>query len=113
LGEVNSDDCGGFVLENIQGRLHDVINLQSGVYTTAYLSHFLQSNFDIHDFQVYEPRSDEALEFRIVTDAPAQLSQIADHLERHLGRSVKVVRIRSSDLVRRGQQMKYSHVVRN
>ena len=113
LGEVNSDDFGGFVLENIQGRLHDVIDLKSGVYTTAYLSHLLQANFDIHDFQVYEPRSDEALEFRIVTDAPAQLSQIADHLERHLRRSVKVVRIRSSDLVRRGQQMKYSHVVRN
>lgn len=113
LGKVTADSNGSYYLTDVTGRLHDLIHIGSRSFTTAYLSEFLQKRFAVHDFQIVEELDATPLEFRVVTDHPEQLEQIASALHLHLGQEVKVVRIRLSDFMRRGRQMKFTHVIRS
>ena len=111
LGEVSPDSSGGFSLNNVIGRLHDLIHVGQRVFTTAYLSDLLSQKFDVHDFQILSSEADTSLEFRVVLDCPENMQKIGAELQSLLGVPVKMVRIRISDLIRRGRQMKFSHVV--
>jgi phenylacetate-CoA ligase len=112
LGNVCPDGQGGFILNNVMGRLHDLVHVGERSYTSAYFSDFFQRHFAVHDFQVVEGSGENSLEFRVVTDRPEEIELMSSALEQLLGQDVRVVRIRLSDLIRRGRQMKFSHVIR-
>lgn len=112
LGRVAADDSGGHILSGIQGRLHEIVEIGGRSFTTSFLATFLHARFSIHDFQVVVGREGPP-EFRIVTDIPAQLPAIEAALTSLCSAPVKVVRIRPTDLIRRGRQMKFSHYVRD
>jgi phenylacetate-CoA ligase len=111
LGLVESAAGGGFTLSRLQGRVHEIFMLDEHSYTTSFMSTFLHSRFRIHDFQIIQ-RETRVPEFRIVTDHPDELSGIEDALLSLCGVPVKATRIRTTDLLRRGRQMKFSHLVR-
>jgi phenylacetate-CoA ligase len=113
LGLVAADDeGGGSVLSGIQGRLHEIVEIGGRSFTTSFLATYLHARFSIHDFQVVVgPKGPP--EFRIVTDMPAQLPAMEAALAALCCAPVKVTRIRPTDLIRRGRQMKFSHYVRD
>jgi phenylacetate-CoA ligase len=111
LGNVDLDADGSYRLSAIQGRLHDLVVLGGKTFTTSFLSTGLHGKYSIHDFQIVQ-RGSAPPEFRVVTDQPEQLPLIQRELTAIAGVEVKVSRIRPTDLIRKGRQMKFSHYVR-
>lgn len=111
LGNVEQQSDGGYRISFIQGRLHDLVELNGKTFATSFLSTWLHGKFKIHDFQIVQ-KGNAFPEFRIVTDQPEQLPVIKKELTALTGSDVTVYRIRPTDLIRKGRQMKFSHYVK-
>lgn len=111
LGTIEHLQDGSQVLSGIHGRLHDLVAFGGRTLTTSFIAACLHSKFRIHDFQIVQ-RDEQLPEFRIVTDYPEQLPEIGKELAVIVGMPVKVSRVRPTDLIRKGRQMKFAHYVR-
>ena len=97
-------------MSDIQGRLHDLVEIDGKRYATSFFRDLLHSSFAIHDFQIVQQRGG-APQFRIVTDNPGQLPAIRNAIAKVVGTPLDVVRIRPTELIRKGRQMKFSYYV--
>lgn len=111
LGTVEQLQDGSHELSGIQGRLHDLVDFGGRTLTTSFIAACLHTKFRIHDFQIVQ-RNKQLPEFRVVTDYPEQLPAIGKELAVIVGMPVKVSRVRPTDLIRKGRQMKFAHYVR-
>lgn len=110
LGLVKELENGTYTISHIQGRIHDIVPFGGRTLTTSYIGTHLHAHFRIHDFQIVQ-RGDRPPEFCIVTDFPEQLPAIEQSLTYLVGSSLTVKRIRPTDIIRKGRQMKFAYYV--
>lgn len=111
MGVVHAESDGSSTLKDIQGRLNDIVNIGGKKIHTSSFSAFLNKNFSIHDFQIVQ-KVDGLFEFRIITDYPEQLDHVKKKIESLTGCSINVLRIRSSELIRKGRQRKFAYYIK-
>lgn len=108
LASLRESD-GGFELQRVIGRVHDVIDLAGTPVPTHYVQDVLDRIGGVREFQV--ERSEHRPVFRIVPESSASMEKIERGLRKHWQASIDVEFVEMESLKRQGWRSKFRHLV--
>lgn len=109
LGLLSQDE-GGFVLDRIMGRVHDVVQIGPDRFPTHYIQDLVDRLDGVEEFQL-EQRRGGALRLRLVVPNTESHSAISRRVETWWGKRVELEFTDFAGLERRGWQHKFRYLV--